>query len=111
MTFIRDLAAHGPRDVKRVTPDAHSGPVAAIGSTVPGASWRRCRTRHTEKQMSTRPWSSWPWITTTLHSVYNQPGTPVNAQLDRYAGRDRQTLRVGIGWEPAIEPSLRASLL
>ena len=38
-----------------VTSDAHSGLVAAIGATLPGASWQRCRTHYA---VINRP--SWP---------------------------------------------------
>jgi len=33
--------------------DAHSGPVEAIGATLPGASWQRCRTHY--KDHAVRP--------------------------------------------------------
>ena len=42
--FFRDLTARGLTGVKLVTSDAHHGLVAAIGATLPGASWQRCRT-------------------------------------------------------------------
>jgi putative transposase len=39
--FFRDLCARGLSGVKLVTSDAHAGLVAAIGVTLPGASWQR----------------------------------------------------------------------
>jgi transposase-like protein len=39
--FFRDLTARGLTGVKLVTSDAHNGLVAAIGATLPGASWQR----------------------------------------------------------------------
>ena len=39
--FFRDLTARGLTGVELVTSDAHNGPVAAIGATLPGASWQR----------------------------------------------------------------------
>jgi transposase-like protein len=42
--FFRDLTARGLTGVALVTSDAHAGLVAAIGATLPGASWQRCRT-------------------------------------------------------------------
>ena len=84
LTFLRDLTARGLTGVKLVTSDAHSGLVAAIGATLPGASWQRCRTHYAANLMSTCPKSSWPWVKTMLHSVYDQPDTDaVNAQFDR----------------------------
>ena len=41
--FFRDLTARGPSGVALVTSDAHRGLVEAIGATLPGASWQRCR--------------------------------------------------------------------
>ena len=84
LAFFRDLTARGLTGVKLVTSDAHSGLVAAIGATLPGASWQRCRTHYAANLMSTCPKSSWPWVKTMLHSVYDQPDTDaVNAQFDR----------------------------
>jgi len=42
--FFRDLVARGLSGVRLVTSDAHQGLVAAIGATLTGASWQRCRT-------------------------------------------------------------------
>ena len=42
--FFRDLTARGLTGVQLVTSDAHRGLVDAIGATLPGASWQRCRT-------------------------------------------------------------------
>jgi putative transposase len=39
--FLRDLTARGLSGVRLVTSDAHSGLTAAIGATLPGASWQR----------------------------------------------------------------------
>ena len=82
--FFRDLAARGLTGVKLVTSDAHAGLVAAIGATLPGAGWQRCRTHYAANLMSATPKSSWPWVKTLLHSVYDQPdATSVNEQYDR----------------------------
>jgi transposase-like protein len=42
--FFRDLTARGLSGVALVTSDAHRGLTEAIGATLPGASWQRCRT-------------------------------------------------------------------
>jgi transposase-like protein len=84
LAFFRDLTARGLSGVKLVTSDAHAGLVAAIGATLPGASWQRCRTHYAANLMSATPKSSWPWVKTLLHSVYDQPdATSVHAQYDR----------------------------
>ena len=44
LAFLRGLVARGLSGVQLVISDAHSGLVEAIGATLPGASWQRCRT-------------------------------------------------------------------
>ncbi|NGP05142.1 IS256 family transposase [Rhodococcus sp. 14C212] len=84
LTFFRGLVARGLTGVKLVTSDAHAGLVAAIGATLPGASWQRCRTHYATNLMAVTPKSSWPWVKTLLHSVYDQPDADsVHAQYDR----------------------------
>ena len=84
LTFLRSLAARGLSGVKLVTSDAHAGLLAAIGATLPGASWQRCRTHYATNLMAVTPKSSWPWVRTLLHSVYDQPDAQsVEAQYDR----------------------------
>jgi putative transposase len=44
LAFFRGLVARGLSGVQLVTSDAHAGLVAALGATLPGAAWQRCRT-------------------------------------------------------------------
>jgi putative transposase len=82
--FFRDLTARGLTGVKLVTSDAHAGLVAAVGVTLPGAAWQRCRTHYAANLMAITPKSSWGWVKALLHSVYDQPDAPaVHAQFDR----------------------------
>jgi transposase-like protein len=82
--FFRDLTARGLSGVRLVTSDAHRGLVEAIGASLPGAGWQRCRTHYAANLMSATPKSSWPWVRALLHSVYDQPDTAaVHAQFDR----------------------------
>jgi putative transposase len=84
LAFFRDLTARGLSGVRLVTSDAHRGLVDAIGATLPGASWQRCRTHYAANLMSSTPKASWPWLKTLLHSVYDQPDTTsVHTQYDR----------------------------
>jgi putative transposase len=84
LAFFRGLVARGLTGTMLVTSDAHAGLVAAIGATLPGASWQRCRTHYAVNLMSVTPKSSWPWVRTLLHSVYDQPdATAVHEQYDR----------------------------
>lgn len=84
LAFFRDLTARGLTGVKLVTSDAHAGLVAAIGATIPGAAWQRCRTHYAANLMSATPKTSWPWVKALLHSIYDQPDAEaVHAQFDR----------------------------
>jgi transposase-like protein len=84
LAFLRDLTARGLSGVALVTSDAHAGLVAAIGATLPGASWQRCRTHYAANLMSATPKSAWGWVKALLHSVYDQPdAASVHAQFDR----------------------------
>jgi putative transposase len=82
--FFRDLTARGLAGVALVTSDAHRGLTEAIGATLPGAAWQRCRTHYAANLMSATPKASWPWVKTLLHSVYDQPdAASVQTQYDR----------------------------
>ena len=84
LAFFRDLTARGLTGVKLVTSDAHAGLVAAIGATLPGAAWQRCRTHYAANLMAITPKTSWGWVKALLHSVYDQPDAEaVHAQFDR----------------------------
>jgi transposase-like protein len=87
LAFFRDLTARGLAGVALVTSDAHRGLVEAIGATLPGAAWQRCRTHYAANLMSATPKASWPWVKTLLHSVYDQPdAASVHTQYDRLVG-------------------------
>src|SRR6516162_7130210 len=82
--FFRDLTARGLTGVALVTSDAHRGLTEAIGATLPGASWQRCRTHYAANLMAVTPKSAWGWVRALLHSVYDQPdAASVHAQFGR----------------------------
>ena len=82
--FFRDLVARGLAGVRLVTSDAHAGLVEAIGATLPGASWQRCRTHYAANLMAATPKASWPAVKAMLHSVYDQPdAASVQTQFDK----------------------------
>ena len=84
LSFFRGVTARGLSGVALVTSDAHAGLVAAIGATLPGASWQRCRTHYAANLMAVTPKASWGWVKALLHSSYDQPDADaVNAQFDR----------------------------
>jgi putative transposase len=84
LAFFRNLTARGLTGVKLVTADAHAGLVAALGATLPGAGWQRCRTHYAANLMSVTPKAQWGWVKAMLHSIYDQPDADaVHAQFDR----------------------------
>jgi transposase-like protein len=84
LAFFRDLTARGLSGVALVTSDAHRGLTDAIGATLPGASWQRCRTHYAANLMAITPKSAWGGVRALLHSVYDQPDADaVRAQFDR----------------------------
>ena len=62
LAFFRDLTARGLTGVKLVTSDAHRGLVDAIGATLTGTSWQRCRTHFSANLMSHTPKTAWGWV-------------------------------------------------
>jgi transposase-like protein len=84
LAFFRGLTARGLAGVALVTSDAHHGLTAAVGATLPGAAWQRCRTHYAANLMALTPKSSWGWVKAMLHSIYDQPDAQaVHAQFDR----------------------------
>jgi putative transposase len=84
LAFLRDLVARGLTGVRLVTSDAHPGLVDAIGATLPGASWQRCRTHYARNLSTQVPRSAQPWVLTLLRTIFDQPDAgEVHAQFDR----------------------------
>ena len=109
LAFFRSLVARGLTGVRLVTSDAHAGLVAAIGATLPGASWQRCRTHYSTNLMAVTPKASWPWVKTLLHSVYDQPDADsVHAQYDRIIGALSEKLPKVADHLDAARPDLLA---
>jgi len=107
--FFRDLTARGLTGVQLVTSDAHNGLVSAIGATLPGAAWQRCRTHYAANLMSVTPKASWPWVKTLLHSVYDQPdAASVHAQYDRLVDAVAGKLPQVAGHLDAARPDILA---
>ncbi|MFJ1536761.1 IS256 family transposase [Streptomyces mirabilis] len=75
LAFLRSLIARGLSGVQLVISDAHMGLVNAIGASLPGASWQRCRTHYARALLSQVPKSAQPWVATLLRTVFEQPDT------------------------------------
>ncbi|MFB9477717.1 IS256 family transposase [Nonomuraea salmonea] len=73
LAFLRGLVARGLSGVSLVISDCHAGLRDAIASTLPGASWQRCRA-HYARNLATRvPKNAQPWVSTMLRTVFEQP--------------------------------------
>jgi transposase-like protein len=84
VAFLRSLVARGLSGVQLVTSDAHTGLVEAIGATLPGASWQRCRTHYARNLSSKVPKTAQPWVLTLLRTIFDQPDADqVHAQFAR----------------------------
>jgi len=71
--FLRGLVARGLSGVVLVTSDAHQGLVDAVGATLPGASWQRCRTHFMRNLLCRVPKSAQPAVATMVRSIFAQP--------------------------------------
>lgn len=74
--FLRGLLARGLAGVRLVVSDAHPGLVDAIASTLPGASWQRCRTHFLRNLLTKVPKSAGPFVATLVRSIFAQPDAP-----------------------------------
>jgi transposase-like protein len=84
LAFFRSLVARGLSGVQLVTSDAHPGLVDAIGATLPGACWQRCRTHYLKDLLTKTPKSMGRWVATMVRTVFDQPdAVEVHAQFDR----------------------------
>jgi putative transposase len=84
LAFLRGLVARGLAGVQLVTSDSHAGLVEAVGATLPGVSWQRCRTHYARNLATKVPKSAQPWVLTLLRTVFDQPDADqVAAQFGR----------------------------
>jgi putative transposase len=73
LAFLRSLTARGLSGVRLVISDAHRGLVDAIGATLGGAAWQRCRTHYLRNLLGKVPKSAQPWVATMVRTIFDQP--------------------------------------
>jgi transposase-like protein len=73
LAFLRSLTARGLCGVRLVISDAHRGLVDAIGATLGGAAWQRCRTHYLRNLLTKVPKSAQPWVATMVRTIFDQP--------------------------------------
>jgi len=73
LAFWRSLVARGLSGVQLVTSDAHPGLVAAIGASLPGAGWQRCRTHYLRDLLTKVPKTAQGMVATMVRSIFAQP--------------------------------------
>ena len=84
LAFLRSLTARGLSGVRLVISDAHRGQVDAIGATLPGTAWQRCRTHYLRNLLTKVPRSAQPWVATMVRTAFDQPdATSVADQFGR----------------------------
>jgi transposase-like protein len=73
LEFLRSLVNRGLSGIELVISDAHSGLVAAIRTSCPGASWQRCRTHFMTNLLAKVPKSAQALVATLVRSIFLQP--------------------------------------
>jgi len=71
--FLRGLVARGLSGVALVISDAHQGLIDAIGSTLPGAAWQRCRVHFVRNVLTKVPKATQSMVATLIRSIFEQP--------------------------------------
>lgn len=73
--FLRSMRTRGLSGVRLVTSDAHAGLKAAIGKTMQGASWQRCRVHFVRNLLSTVPKAHTEMVAAAFRSIFAQATT------------------------------------
>lgn len=88
LAFLRGLVSRGLSGVQLVISDAHPGLKAAIASTLPGASWQRCRTHFMRNLLTRVAKNAQDFVATLVRSIFAQlDEASVHAQHLRVVGQ------------------------
>jgi transposase-like protein len=71
--FLRGLVARGLKGARLVISDAHPGLVNAVGTTLTGASWQRCRTHFMTNLLAKVPKAAQGLVASLVRSIFAQP--------------------------------------
>jgi hypothetical protein len=95
LAFFRGLVTRGLSGVVLVTSDAHPGLVAAIAATLPGASWQRCRTHCSCKEIT---WWVLVWGLMLRYGDLVRCARPAGAEVGgAVASSERAAAAVAVG--------------
>ncbi len=87
-TFLRSLVARGLAGVVLVTSDAHTGLREAIGATLLGATWQRCRVHVLRDVLAHVPKTAQAMVAAFARTIFAQPDpAAAHAQLGQVAER------------------------
>jgi transposase-like protein len=86
--FLRSLVARGLAGVRLVTSDAHLGIRSAVGSTLDGAAWQRCRVHLLRDILTHVPRHAAAMVAAFVRTIFAQPDeAAARAQLQAVAER------------------------
>ena len=81
--FLRGLRERGLHGVQLVISDHHRGLMNAIGATMVGASWQRCRVHFMRNVLAKVPKGNTEMVAAAIRTVFAQPTGPlVRAQVE-----------------------------